>query len=46
MMAKELLELQLSYTHKWVDRAWPRLGDGIWDYRQLPTICINEPRSP
>ncbi|XP_019509059.1 PREDICTED: carbonic anhydrase 7 isoform X2 [Hipposideros armiger] len=44
MMAKELPELQLLHTSKWVNRARPRLGDGIWDHRHLPTICINEPR--
>lgn len=44
MMAKEVTELQLLHTNKWVNRAQPCLGDGIWDHRHVPTICISEPK--
>lgn len=43
-MAKEVTELQLLHTSKWVNRAQPRLGDGIWDHRHVATICISEPK--
>lgn len=39
-VVREPEEPQLLCTSKMVR---PRLGDGIWGHRYLPTICINKP---